>query len=210
MSRGASYAPALRAHAGSVSHCGLIQPDAQQRQQLVGVDRLGDVVARAGLEALLAVALHRLRGQRDHREVLPLGALADAAQRLVAVHLRHHDVHQDDVDVRVLLELGERALAVLGVDHVHLVALEQRRQREDVAQVVVDDEHVALRELRIALREPAQHALLALGQVRLDAVQEQRGLVEQPLHRRDVLDDHGLREAVQALLVLVRSARGPV
>ena len=87
--------------------------------------------------------------------------------------------------------------------HVHLVALEQRGQREDVAQIVVDDEHVALRELRIVLREAAQHALLALGEVGLHAVQEQRGLVEQPLHRRDVLDDHGLREAVQALLVLL-------
>ena len=32
-----------------------------------------------------------------------LGRLADRAHRLVAVHLRHHDVHQDDVDVRVPL-----------------------------------------------------------------------------------------------------------
>ena len=46
-----------------------VQPDAQQREQLLGVDRLGDVVGRAGLDALLAVALHRLGGERDDRQV---------------------------------------------------------------------------------------------------------------------------------------------
>ena len=40
----------------------------KQRQQLVGVDRLGDVVRRAGLQALLAVALHGLGRQRENRQ----------------------------------------------------------------------------------------------------------------------------------------------
>ena len=39
---------------------------------------------------------------------------------------------------------------------------------------------------------------LALGQVRLDAVQEQRGLVEQPLRRPHVLDDDGLGQRAAA------------
>ena len=45
-----------------------VQPYAQQRQQLLGVDRLRDVVGRAGLQALLAVALHRLGRQRQNRQ----------------------------------------------------------------------------------------------------------------------------------------------
>ena len=45
-----------------------VQPHAQQRQQLVGVHRLGDVVRRPGLQALLAIALHRLGGQRQNRQ----------------------------------------------------------------------------------------------------------------------------------------------
>ena len=35
---------------------------------------------------------------------LQLGDLADLAHRLDAVHLRHHDVHQHDVDVRLALQ----------------------------------------------------------------------------------------------------------
>ena len=39
-----------------------------ERQQLLGVDRLGDVVGGAGLEAFLAVALHGLGRERDDRQ----------------------------------------------------------------------------------------------------------------------------------------------
>ena len=48
--------------------------------------------------------------------------LADRPHRVVAVHVRHHDVHQDDVDVRRLLELLDRLLAGLGRDDVHAAA----------------------------------------------------------------------------------------
>src|SRR5207249_924944 len=51
------------------------QPPAHEGQELAAVDRLGDVVGRAGCEALLAVALHRLGCQRDDRELLELGSL---------------------------------------------------------------------------------------------------------------------------------------
>src|SRR5436190_18835358 len=68
------------------------EPDPHQRQQLIGVHRLGDVVAGAGVEALLPVSLHRLRGEREDRQRAQARLAADLAHRLVAVHVRHHDV----------------------------------------------------------------------------------------------------------------------
>ena len=41
--------------------------------QLIDIDRLGDVVRRAGRDRLLAVALHRLGRQRDDRQALEPG-----------------------------------------------------------------------------------------------------------------------------------------
>ena len=55
-------------HRGSLDIPLAIQPDAQQRQQLSRVHRLRDVVGRAGLQALLAVALHGLRGEGEDRQ----------------------------------------------------------------------------------------------------------------------------------------------
>src|SRR6188508_2501341 len=47
------------------SAAGLADPDPEQRQQEVDVDWLGDIIGCAGVEALLAVALHRLGSDRD-------------------------------------------------------------------------------------------------------------------------------------------------
>jgi hypothetical protein len=71
------------------------------------------------------------------------GIAADRLGRRVAVHLRHHHVHQHEVDVGVGLEHLDALAAVLGVDDADAVALQRAGQREDVADVVVDDEHLA-------------------------------------------------------------------
>ena len=45
-----------------------MQPHPQGREQLLGIHRLRKVVRCPGLQAFLAVALHRLGGQRDDRQ----------------------------------------------------------------------------------------------------------------------------------------------
>ena len=62
----------------------------------------GDVIARAGIDAFLAVAFHRLGGQRDDRQLLEAIHFPNRAHGFVAVHLRQHDVHQDEIDPSVL------------------------------------------------------------------------------------------------------------
>src|SRR5688572_17401261 len=61
------------------------QPDPEQRQELLQVDRFRDVIRRAGLDALLAVALHRLGGDGDDRELAEFLEAADDPHGVVAV-----------------------------------------------------------------------------------------------------------------------------
>src|SRR5882724_1828582 len=70
-----------------------MQPSTKDRQHMHAVDRLGQVVPGAGRNALLAVALHRLRGHRDDRQVGAALQFPDLLDGGDAVHLRHHDVH---------------------------------------------------------------------------------------------------------------------
>ena len=94
----------------------LAQPAPQHDQQVRRFNRLGQVVPGAGLDAFLAVALHGLGRHRDQRQVLAARQLAQLAHGLHAVHLRHHDVHQHHVDVRVVLHQLDRVAPVLGGD----------------------------------------------------------------------------------------------
>src|SRR5215211_4681261 len=102
-----------------------VQPDPHEREQLVRVHRLRDVVGRAGRDALLAIALHCLRRQRDDGQRPESWVLPDRPRRLVAVHVRHHHIHQHDIDLRLaLLQHRKRIAPVLSECDVHAVRLQ--------------------------------------------------------------------------------------
>jgi hypothetical protein len=75
------------------------------------VERLGDVVVGAEVEALRLVGGRALGRQQDHRHGPPL---AELAHDLDAVEVRHDDVEQDDVraDLLGLLSASSPPLAV--------------------------------------------------------------------------------------------------
>ena len=100
----------------------------------------------------------------------------------------------------VLLDQLDRLPAVGRADHLHVLVLEQRGQREDVARVVVDDQHLAAAQHLVRAVQPLEHLLLLLRQVGDDAVQEQRRLVEQPLGRLHVLEHDALGHRPAAAL----------
>ena len=74
-----------------------LHPALERREQGVRVDRLGDVVVHAGVEAALALLHRGVRRHRDDRELREPRIRADLRRRLVAVHLGHLQVHQHDV-----------------------------------------------------------------------------------------------------------------
>ena len=150
------------------------------------------------------VSLHRLGGQRDHRKPLEAVTSADLLHRLVPVHLREHDVHQDEVDVRARLELLEPLRPGLREDDLHPVALEDAGEREDVPHVVVDDQDLLPQENGVAVVELLERAPPLRRQPVLHPVEEERGLVEQPLGRADVLDDDRLGVAPELRLLAPR------
>ena len=153
----------------------------------------------------IALAVSAMIGQL---RVLRHGA--DAPGRFVAVHLGHHDVHQHDLDVGIGRQLVEGLLPVLGVDDLHLVLLEDGGDREQVARVVVDQQHLLAHQagsVAVSRRSISRFGGRQLG---LDAVQEQRGLVEQALRRAHVLDDDGLGQLAAAPVSSSRVSSLPV
>ena len=111
-------------------------------QQFVEVDRLGDVVAGPGGQGRLAVAGHRLGGQEHHRQV---GEAPVAPDRRGWSRCRPGRAssrpsarcRRSGCSASSRMPVG----AVVGVEHRHAVQLQRAGQGEDVAHVVVDDEH---------------------------------------------------------------------
>ena len=118
-----------------------MEPYAQCRQELLGVDGFGEVVRRARLQTPFTIALHGLRGQGDDREAAPRWILPDRLYRFVAVHVGHHEVHQHDGNVRRGLDGRDGLLAGAGAQYFHAATFQHAAEREDVAHVIVHHEH---------------------------------------------------------------------
>lgn len=121
-----------------------VEQPADHRQQPVDVHRLGDVVVCTALDRLFAVARHRLGSERDDRQVREARCAPHRSDHLVTIHFRHHDVHQYQRHIRCPVEDLEALTAVLGVLDGDSDTAQHMGQREDVPDVVVDDQDVAV------------------------------------------------------------------
>ena len=126
-----------------------------------------------------------------------------SAHGLVAVHFRHHDVHENHAQVGRGLDEVDGLPAVGGADHFNSMALEQRGEGEDIAGVVVHHEHFAPVQDLVGAVQPLEQLLFFHRQVGHDAMEEQRGLVQQPLGRLDVLEDDALGHGLEPHFIVV-------
>ena len=108
--------------------------------QLVGMERLGDVVIGAEVETLGLVGRGSLGGQQDDGDRPPL---AELAHDLDAVEVGHDDVEQDDVGSD-LLGLEEGFLATVGGDDAEPFLRQGDRYELGDAWFVVRDEYERL------------------------------------------------------------------
>jgi hypothetical protein len=107
-------------------------------QQLARVERLGEVVVRAHLQADDAVDLVAARREHDYRQP---GARSQVAAQAQAVLARQHDIEHDEVGAARLQDAPHLA-AVGGARDAKAVALEVIAQQPADFGVVIDDEDV--------------------------------------------------------------------
>jgi len=74
-----------RRSGGDRRFAGTRYPDAKQREEEFDVDRLRYIIGSARIEALLPVALHRLRSDGNERDIRKLRALPKATRALWTV-----------------------------------------------------------------------------------------------------------------------------
>jgi len=148
------------------------------------------------ISAIHLTDMDRLRRQRDDRKLFESLLVSDFTHGLIAIHFRHHDVHQHDRQVRRRFDECNRFVAGGRGQDVHTAPLQHTAQGEDVSGVVVNEKHRLADEILVRVVQAIEHALLVGGQVRHHPMQEQRGFVQQPLRRLDSLDDDASRHRV--------------
>ena len=141
------------------------------------VDRLGHVIVHAGIVAFLLVFLERTGAHGDNRNLLEelVVFFADGLGRGQAVHHRHLQVHQHEVE-GILLQQIQGFLAVVCDHRGQAHAVEQRDGQFLVHLVVFDEQNLRRLEVNLPLflldgllvRERLAHRLLEGAQQRAD------------------------------------------
>ena len=116
---------------------GAAQLGSDPRQQLVEVERLGDVVVGAVVEALDHVLLLAQRGEHDHRDLGPVSS--NRLEHLEAAATRQHHVEQHQIEVP-----GQRqclaAVAVAGDLGRKALGAQRPFEKAGDAHLVLDDQ----------------------------------------------------------------------
>ena len=108
-----SAATALMRRRGAIGPRLLADVGGHRPNQPRAIDRLGQVFVAAGFLAPFTIVGHGVCSQGEDRP--GVAAAAEQAGRLVAVHVRHVHVHQDDIECSCL-GFGDRA-----VDHLRRI-----------------------------------------------------------------------------------------
>src|SRR5689334_14920675 len=122
-----------------------LERPADDREQLVRVERLLEVVVRALAHGGDRLALRSVRGHQDDPRLRRVaGARAELTQQPEAVEVGHaeiadHQIHAPLADPR------ERRAPAVRLDHLEPLVLENAPQREADALVVVHDQHASRR-----------------------------------------------------------------
>ena len=110
------------------------------RNQFTRTNRFGDVIVGPGPEGFhLAIGL-RPGGEHDDRHVRHARIGLDMPADFIAVHLRHHDIQNDQV-WQFLSQETERLRAAEGFDHFEFLSLECQPDQGQSVLIVVHYEN---------------------------------------------------------------------
>ena len=101
--------------------------------------RLGDVVGRTQRQSVFFVGIGAHGGDKDHRQVLGQRIGAQPGQHLKAVQVRHHDVEQYQIGLRLQRCQFQRTRAGVGRTH-RIAVLQQLSQHGQVLRAVIDNQ----------------------------------------------------------------------
>ncbi len=119
-----------------------LQLDAYASEDFVLVERLGDVVDRAGFQPLDLGGGIGEGGEKDHRDLRHAGILLQSERHLVPVEAGHHHVQEHEIG-SVLQGQPKSLFAVLGFEQDARLLAEDSTQEQQVGRVVVGDQDPA-------------------------------------------------------------------
>ncbi len=127
-----------RGDPGAGRRAGLVTQ--QQGAQLLFINRFGQIVVHAGAQQLLFLPGHGVGRNGHDRRLLLVRKLANQLAGTNTVHLRHLNIHQDQVKLHLFRALNRLHTAFAKLNLLHLI-LQQDADQLQVGGVIIHGHH---------------------------------------------------------------------
>ena len=114
------------------------QQRADARLELKNIERLCDIVIRAGLKTDDLIGVFAAGSEHDDRHI---GKFANAHAGRQPVHLRHHQIEDNEVEFLCFRHVDRRGAVVSGLDRVALV-FQIEFHAFDEQKLVINDQNL--------------------------------------------------------------------
>ena len=125
----------------------------------------------------MPVAFHRFRRQRNDGQFPEARLGANLLHRLIAIHFRHHNIHQHEVNIRARVQLLQRLFAVLRHENIHAFAFHDARQGKNVPHIIINNQHGFFVKHLLFIMQHPNFFLEMLRQFGFNAVQKERHFI---------------------------------
>ena len=106
-----------------------------------GVDRLGDVVDGTFLDAPLLIVRIIEGGNEYHRNIAGIVIATQDTEHLMAIHIGHHDVEQDEIWPGGQSGVTNGDRSAVGNPDVHAKTADHFRNGAEVVRHIIDDQY---------------------------------------------------------------------
>ena len=120
---------------------GALQNRVDSREQYLRAEGFCNILICAERKALELILLFGARGQHEHRHIRDVPKFF---QSLKTVHLRHHDIEENQRDVRFPLEYFERLSAVFRLQHLEALHPEIIADQRAHARLIVRNQNFSV------------------------------------------------------------------
>ena len=164
-----------------------------------GTERLREKLGRAELHRLLMLRFLAGCGEDDARQVLQPFVRPNAREHIEPAEVRHHEVEQHEVDVRLALQQVDRFLTVVRERDAKRPLLELHLDDAADVRLIIGDQHVALLHTRRGPLDQGRHVLAIPAKLEQQLADVRLRLHEHEKHRlgREHRHDHEARRVFE-------------
>ena len=120
----------------------------------------------------------------------------------IPVHLGQHDIHQYQINIRILIQTFEGFFPILSYQYLHPLFLKSTGDRKHIAHVIIHQQYFFIFKYQFFIVDHPEYLSFFFRKIRFNTMQEQSGLIKEPFRGVLPFNNDAFRMLIENCLFL--------